>query len=206
MSTPASQSSKAPGPRVFHDRGNYDVLAKQASQLTCDSFTPESVASFLTAVADAARKVAERTVEGPWRVSTIPSMKNALLAPDPTGTDPYWTLTALTLPSVMRGFMAGEPDNLREMAEMMDYVANAPDSPETLRNGILRTALRWNASMSLRADERLVPVDATAVHEAQADAAEAAAADDSAAGADEPSPDAPGGEPAAQLIDLSLDR
>lgn len=193
MSTTLGKGSgSAPGNRIFDDRGVQDVYARRSAQLTCASFTDPSVAAFLQEVAKKVRVVAKYTIDGPWRGSNLPKLKNALLSPAQEGTEPYWVLAALVLPKVMRSFMAGEPDNLREMADMMDYVAMHLDSPDALRDGVLRTALRWNAAMALKAEGQLEPVDTTVDDVAQAEVVESA---------EEPA--APAG---AIPIDLTLDR
>lgn len=162
----------APGHRIFDDRGVQDVYERQAAQLTCASFTEPSVSAFLRDVAKKARAVANQSIEGPWRVANFPKLKNALVAPAQEGEQPYWVIGALILPKVMRTFMAGEPDNLREMADMMEYIAVHPDSPDALRDGVFRTALRWNAAMSLKSDKHLMPADSTSGDDAQAETPE----------------------------------
>lgn len=133
-------------------------------------YTEHSQREFITAVADkVASVVVPRVVDGPWMLAT--KVHDAIAArPGSDGTERH--LCALIEPDDARAVVAADPDNLRDLAVVMQTLAHDEKTPSALLSRLCAVALRWNTAMLLNC-QSLLYLDPASAFEDYDDAAPA---------------------------------
>lgn len=139
-------------------------------------YTEQSQRDFIAAVAqEVAAQVAPRAEEGPWQLAR--KIRDAIaVKPASDGAERH--LCALIEPNDARAVVAADPDNLRDLADVMQELATASDTSARLITLLYAVAERWNTAMRLQC-EGVLDLDPTVAFETstdEADPAETAAA------------------------------
>ena len=122
-----------------------------------DAYTDDSIAAFLTAVADLLDTCADRGTQGRWHASQSP---RTFIANDTGG-----VICGAVQKSNARLILAAAPDGARATAGMLRTVAEQPvtDQSRPTRDAVFTLAQHFNSQMMLKADSRLRAVQENAV-------------------------------------------
>lgn len=123
---------------------------------TAADYTDESIAAFLTAVADMLDTCADRGTQGRWQVSQSP---RTFITNESGG-----VICGAVQKSNARLILAASPDGSRATAGLLRAVAEQPvtDQSRPSRDAALTMAMYLNTQMMLKADSRLRAVQGAA--------------------------------------------
>lgn len=112
-------------------------------------YTDDSIAAFLTAVADMLETCADRGTQGRWQVSQSP---RTFITNESGG-----VICGAVQKSNARLILAASPDGPRATAALLRAVAEQPVTEQSLpaRDAAFAMAMYLNSQMMLKADSRL---------------------------------------------------
>lgn len=112
-------------------------------------YTDDSIAAFLTAVADMLETCADRGTQGQWQVSQSP---RTFITNESGG-----VICGAVQKSNARLILAASPDGPRATAALLRAVAEQPVTEQSLpaRDAAFTMAMHLNRQMMLKADSRL---------------------------------------------------
>ncbi|PZT95433.1 MAG: hypothetical protein DI630_24410 [Gordonia sp. (in: high G+C Gram-positive bacteria)] len=112
-------------------------------------YTDDSIAAFLTAVADMLETCADRGTQGRWQVSQSP---RTFITNESGG-----VICGAVQKSNARLILAASPDGPRTTAALLRAVAEQPVTEQSLpaRDAAFAMAMHLNSQMMLKADSRL---------------------------------------------------
>lgn len=129
-------------------------LGMEVNNITLAHFTEESVTQFLHYIADTVEnRVVKQAGASPWFPNMDSDLPGSVRVPADDGGDPF-VFNLFTNPAVTRAVTAADPANLVDVAALMRQAAD--EGNDLQRLAFLRIAARWNYSMNLQGENRLI--------------------------------------------------